>query len=147
MRLLAAAAVLLFLPGCLGDPPGFFESSELDCSADQRIVQAASADVLMAEGVPTEVRDQFGEARVTVHARAGQTLTAIATWSQMTGDVDVAFDGPRGSETRVERTWASSNGEVTSTGDYTLELVGDPMATQVTYALYLVANGCTPMDL
>ncbi len=146
MRWLLAPLVLtLAASGCIDSSASsvFFNAGGEDCSIDQATVANAEAEVLMPDGTPEEVRQAMGStARVTVHAREGQIVQAVAAWGAVGGQVDALFDGPHSSEVATDRTY-SSYGEV-SEGNYTLELVGDPMAFGVRYTLYLVAVGCTP---
>jgi hypothetical protein len=142
MRWMPAALVLL-LPGCLGSPIDPFAAS-VDCSVDRQVVVSASKDFLFPSSMPEEARESFGAlAKVTVHAREGQKVQAIATRVAGAGGVEVDYDGPRGTAIETDNSW-TSDGEV-SQGDYTLELVGSPMAYEVTYTLYLTAYGCTPV--
>jgi hypothetical protein len=147
MRWLPAVALLVLTPGCLqaASTSGGLFGEALDCSTDQQVVVSARKDVLMPADMPRDVRDSFSEpALVTVHAREGQTLHAVATWAEAGGEVAVQFDGPWDASVQTDNTWSGS-GEV-SAGEYTLELTGSPMAFEVTYTLYLAAIGCTPAD-
>lgn len=147
MRWLLAPLVLtLSFAGCIGSSPAsVFSHVGEDCSIDQATVANAEAEVLMPDGTPEEVRQAMGSvARLTVHAREGQVVQAVATWSPIGGEVRALFDGPHSAEVATDRTY-SAYGTV-SEGDYTLELVGDPMAFGVTHTLYLVAMGCTPVE-
>jgi hypothetical protein len=145
MRWLVLAAFVVLTPGCLNASSGGLFEAALDCSVDHQIVMAASKDLLMPADMPRDVRDSFGPpALVTVHAREGQTLQAVATWAAVGGEVAVQFDGPWDATVETDNTW-TGGGEV-SAGDYTLELTGSPMAFDVTYTLYLLASGCTPHE-
>ena len=145
MRWLLAAVVLL-LPGCIqaGSGANPFHIGE-DCSSTQQTIFSTGADVLMPATMPEAVRASFGPlAKASVTAREGQTLLAVASWVPTAGDVEVLFDGAGTNQATTENAW-TSQGEVEA-GEYTLELVGDPMAFEVTYTLYLSATGCTPID-
>ncbi|MEA3136347.1 MAG: hypothetical protein QOC71_628 [Thermoplasmata archaeon] len=144
MRWMLAGLALLFA-GCLGSPASVFgAAANLDCSTNQAGVVSASSDVVFPATVPDDVKASFGPIpRVTVHAREGQRLQAVATWVPTTGDVGILYDGPRSNAVETDLSW-TSYGEV-SEGDYTLELQGTPMGFGVTYTLYLVATGCTPI--
>jgi hypothetical protein len=146
MRWLPAVALLVLTPGCLeASSSGGLFGEQLDCSMDRQTVVGASKDFLMPADLPQDVRDSFGQdARVTVRARDGQTLQAVATWAEAGGDVAVQFDGPWDASVQTDNTW-SGGGEVAA-GEYTLELSGAPMAFDVTYTLYLTAYGCTPAE-
>ncbi|MHB1262211.1 MAG: hypothetical protein ACYC2H_10915 [Thermoplasmatota archaeon] len=143
--LLAPLTLTLAFAGCIdASPASVFSHGREDCSIDQKAVANAESEVLMPDGTPEEVRQAMGSvARITVHAREGQIVQAVAAWSAVGGEVEALFDGPRSTEAATDRTY-SSYGEV-SEGNYTLELVGDPMAFGVTYTFYLVAVGCTPI--
>lgn len=146
MRWLPAVALLLVASaGCIGPSSGNVFHIGEDCSSSRQIVTSASADVLLPATMPAEARDSFGpRASVTVTAREGQTVHAIATWVTVAGEVEVLFDGPTGTAIQTDNTWQSSG--MVAAGDYTLELAGDPMAFDVTYTLYIVASGCTPVE-
>ncbi|MFA5943132.1 MAG: hypothetical protein WC876_01560 [Candidatus Thermoplasmatota archaeon] len=139
------ALLAIAVSGCIDSSGGVFQVG-LDCSSNQAVVVAAQADLLMSASVPDEVREPFGPiARITVPARAGQTLTAVATWAAAGGDINARYDGPTASEVETGQTWSSTGGRVQTTGNYTLELEGAPIAAQVTYTLSLIASGCTPL--
>lgn len=141
---LAAAILLVASAGCLG-PGSAFEAVGLDCTSTYQTVAATNADVLMPATMPGAMRESFGpRALVSVTAREGQTLTAAASWVPTAGAVEVLFDGSGTNRATTDLAWSSS-GEVPA-GEYTLELVGDPMAFQVVYTLYLSASGCTPSE-
>lgn len=143
--MLAPLALTLAFAGCLdASPASVFSHGSQDCSMDQQVVANAEAEVLLPDGTPEEVRQAMGSvARVTVHAREGQTIQAVATWGAIGGEVTVLYDGPHSAEASTDQTY-SAYGEVAE-GNYTLELVGDPMAFEATYTLYLIAMGCTPV--
>ena len=144
MRWLLAALALL-APGCIDPSVDAFEIGRQDCSSSQQAVTSADTDVLLPSSVPDDVRESFGPlARITVHAREGQTLQAVATWVEVAGDVEVLFDGPGRNVVESDNGWVSTG--VVGEGDYTLELAGSPMAYDVTYTLYLAAIGCTPAE-
>jgi hypothetical protein len=143
MRWILACLGLLLLPGCFGSPLGAIQAS-VDCSVDRQVIVSASKDFLFPSSMPQDARESFGTlAKLTVHAREGQKVQAVATWVASGGSVDVEYDGPRGTAIETDNSW-TSDGEVGS-GDYTLELVGSPMAFDITYTLYLTAYGCTPV--
>jgi hypothetical protein len=132
------------LAGCLGSPSGVFAGVHEDCSTSEAALVGANTDVIFPGTVPDDVKGQFGNLpRITVHAREGQKVQAVATWMPLSGEAEVSYDGPRSAQVETGRTWTSF-GEV-SEGNYTLELQGTPMAFQVTYTLYLIASGCTPI--
>jgi ABC-type uncharacterized transport system auxiliary subunit len=140
------AALLLLVPGCIsGSPAANVFNIGQDCSSNQQTVVATSGDVLLPATMPASMRESFGpRAVVSVTAREGQSLLAVATWAPSAGEVEVLFDGPGTNQATTDYAW-TSQGEVEA-GDYTLELVGDPMAFEVTYTLYISATGCTPVD-
>lgn len=146
MRWTPVAGLLLAaaLSGCIGSPSSDVFHVGQDCSRDQQVVTTASADVLLPAALPTEVRESMGpRAFVTVTAREGQTLQAVAAWVPVAGQAEVQFDGPARNAVATDHSWSSS--DVVPAGDYTLEIVGSPMAYDVTFTLYLVASGCTPI--
>lgn len=143
--LLAAAVMSVAAAGCIGQPSANVFHIGEDCSNSRQIVTSASADVLLPAAMPTDVRDSFGpRTSVTVTARDGQTVQAIATWLPVAGEVAVLFDGPNGNAIETDNSWHSSG--VVDAGEYTFELAGDPMAFDVTYTMYLTAYGCTPIE-
>jgi hypothetical protein len=149
MRWSLPAAVLLAigpfaLAGCLGSPGGVFAGVHEDCSTSESSLVAVSADVIFPGSVPEDVKAEFGTLpRITVHAREGQNVQAVAAWAPMSGLAEVAYDGPRQDRVETSNSWTSF-GEVHE-GNYTLELQGAPMAFEVVYSLYLSASGCTPI--
>lgn len=139
----ASLGLLALLSGCIAsDGSSVLGGGVIDCSTSSEVQVASNADVLLPADVPDQAREPFGPIpRATVHAREGQKLDAVATWQAAGGEVGVLFDGPAGNVVTTDNTWTFSG--MVPEGDYTLELEGDPFATQVTYTLYLVASGCT----
>lgn len=137
MRALALLAPLAFLllSGCLDTQ---FRIG-MDCTADHQQRLNSDVNVLM----PAAVHDDSGANRLTVHVRAGQTLNGAAAWQSTGGKVGVAFDGPASMVVKTDNSWTANNVTVPE-GDYSLELVGDPLAFGVGYVLFLTAAGCTP---
>lgn len=140
---LAALAVLLCAGGA-GCIEASSSASDRDCTSANHSIVAARSDLLLPAAATDASGNPFGgEARVTVLARAGQTLTAVATWQVQGGEAQVVFDGPDGDEVRTGGTWTHQS-EASSDGRYTLQLEGAPLAMGVAYTLYLDASGCTP---
>lgn len=140
MRPLALLAMLLpMAAGCLGDA-SFGEAT--DCSSASDHAVAVQRSLLLPRGPADAPYEEDGD-RVAVHARAGQDITALATWSVAGGQAEAAFDGPAGHQVATERTWTVTAQDVPE-GDYSIGLAGAPFAFEVVYTLQIVASGCTP---
>lgn len=140
---LVLLSVLVLGPGCLDafDQMG----PAMDCSGDSVWLDEKFATVLLGDEVPREVRAQ-GDAPVgTAMARPGQTVSAVVVY-RATGAVAVRYDGPMDNVTVSEANgvsaWQAQG--VSPGGSHTLELVGEPMAINVGFALVLYVGGCTP---
>lgn len=141
MRALLALALTLSafaLSGCVAEATdGAFSSRGRDCTSATDQAVARTVDVLLPADVPSE------RPHVSVHARAGQTVTAAAVWRADVGEAKVGFDGPSQHEAQVGTTWSSTTSSAPE-GEYTLSLAGAPLAMGLSYTLVLVATGCTP---
>jgi hypothetical protein len=146
MRLaLVAAFLLLAFAGCVGSPASVLDGRQLDCTSNHQTVASTETDVLMPGTMPESMREAMGpRAKVSVAAREGQTLLAVATWTSAAGGVEVRFDGSGMDQSSTDQAWTSQG--AVHAGNYTLELVGDPMAFEVVYTLYISASGCTYED-
>jgi len=141
MRSLALAAPLLLalVAGCTAP---FDPHAGEDCSGVEQSHMGMTAMALLPADVPDDARAE-PRARLTVHARAGQTLQGQVVWSVTQGQATVLFDGPASTAVQTDHAWTAWNVTVPE-GDYTLELAGKPMAAGVTYSMFLMATGCTP---
>ena len=133
---LALTLSALALSGCVADATDGASSSR-DCSAATDEAVARTADVLLPADVPSE------RPHVSVHARAGQTVTAAAVWRADAGEAKADFNGPSQHEVQAGTTWSATTPNAPE-GDYALSLAGAPFAMGLSYTLVLVANGCTP---
>jgi hypothetical protein len=134
----AAAFMVLILSGCVS---GNLASSQ-DCSSSTNQVAAVQRSLLLPEEPPGSPYQEDGN-RISVAARAGQDLVAVATWHAAAGAAQVNFDGPSTHQVSTQKSWTMTTYDVPA-GEYSLEMVGAPFAFDAVYTMQIVASGCTP---
>lgn len=132
LSVLALAA----LSGCFSALDGEFNGS-----CPPTIQQAVDSTSLVYPAETTGDPLPAENPSLTIHALAGQKLTAQAVWQVSGGSIDVSFDGPTGNVSNVQGAWSSMT-TVATEGDYTLTLAGAPFAYGVSYVMTLIAVGC-----
>lgn len=139
MRWVLAAAVvsLLGLSGCISGVDG----SSLDCSSSSNAVDNVYRSMLLPEEPTDTPYDDDGNT-ITVQAREGQDILAIAVWKVAAGQAQVNFDGPRAHLVSTQNSWTMTSYDVPA-GQYSLTMVGAPFAFDVGYSLQIWAVGCT----
>lgn len=135
--------LVLALSGCVGAlDPGLTNRAAWLCPTDVKQDVARTTFVVADE--LTEFPASRENPHVTVHALPGQWLTGQATWTVVGGDADAEFDGPTGTATKGPGVWQWT-AQAPHEGNFTLRLVGQPIAYDVTYVLQLTVSGCSTL--
>ena len=135
---LAAAAVsLLGLSGCVS----IDGASDLDCSSASNGAENVYRSMLLPQEPMDTPYDDDGNT-ISVQAREGQDILAIAVWKVAAGQAQVNFVGPTAHLVSTENSWTMTTYNVPA-GEYSLTMVGAPFAADVGYSLMIWATGCT----
>jgi hypothetical protein len=140
----ALGMVLLtcMLTGCVGAEDGTTEASGPACAPRQVALVTQTAAVVFPGDVPAEVRSQAGdEPRISIEVWKGQAVRAFAAFAPTAGGVVVRYDGPKEHVDVADGAWASY-GHASGHRNVTLDLVGQPLASLVSYTLVLDVLGC-----
>jgi phage baseplate assembly protein gpV len=139
--LLAVVAVsFLALSGCVSVDG----SSALDCTSSSSQAVGVQRSMLLPEEPAETPYDEDGNT-ITVQAREGQDIVAVAIWKVSAGQAQVKFDGPSTHLVSTQDTWTMTTYDVPA-GEYSLTMVGSPFAVDVGYTLQIIASGCTPVE-
>lgn len=134
----AAAFLVLVLSGCISGSSSYSQ----DCSSSTNQVVSVQRSLLLPEE-PTDTPYEEGGNRISIVAREGQDIVAVAIWNVAAGAAQVNFDGPSHHQASTQKTWTMTTYGVPA-GEYSLEMVGAPFAFEAIYTMQIVASGCTP---